>query len=124
MLPRRLSARLNHLPDVVHSSVSPPRSRHGRTAESDGGRESIRKTIHPKAGPVFGLYSPLHTPEPPAPSRNRLAAIFSRHPAFSSPNGVDARTSRVDQKAAEDSPQHRSPRRSGTPARATLISGS
>jgi hypothetical protein len=52
--------------------------------------------------------------------RNRHATIFSRQPAFGSPDGVDARTSRVHQKATEDRPQHRTARRTATPTRATL----
>jgi hypothetical protein len=39
--------------------------------------------------------------------RSRHAAVFSRHAAFGSPDGVDAQTGRTHQKAAENRPQHR-----------------
>jgi hypothetical protein len=36
--------------------------RHGRTAESDGRRESRRKNLHAQTGAVSGLYPPLYAP--------------------------------------------------------------
>jgi hypothetical protein len=41
------------------------------------------------------------------PGRNRHAGIFSRQPAFGSPNGADARTRGVHQKATKGRPQLR-----------------
>ena len=41
------------------------------------------------------------------PGRNRHAGIFSRQPAFGSPNDADARTRGVHQKATKGRPQHR-----------------
>src|SRR5262249_53880858 len=73
---------------------------------------------------VFGLYPPLHAPAPPATGRSRHPAIFLRHTTFSSPDGVDARTRRLHQTATARRPQHRSPRRSQTPAGVTVISHS
>src|SRR5438445_10497974 len=43
----------------------PPRSRHARTTESDGRRESFDKTLHAHAGALSGRYPPLY----PAPSQ-------------------------------------------------------
>jgi hypothetical protein len=65
-------------------------ARSARTAESDGRRESRGKKLHAQAGPISGVHSPLHAATPPATSRNRYAAVFSRQPAFGSPDGVDA----------------------------------
>jgi hypothetical protein len=42
------------------------RNRSRRTIESDNRRESPCTNRHAQAGPVFGLYPPLHAPEPPA----------------------------------------------------------
>src|SRR5260370_24193939 len=94
-------------PDSVHSSVPPPGSRHARTAESDGRLESPRKNLHDQTGPVSGLYSPLHAPAPPASGRSRLAGIFSRQPAFGSPDDANAGAGRGHQKATRNPSQHR-----------------
>src|SRR5271157_4274404 len=44
--------------------------RHARTAESDGRSESPCKNLHTQAGPISGVYPPLHAPAPPAAGRN------------------------------------------------------
>jgi len=67
------------------------------------------KNFTPKQGQYLAfihLYTRLHR----QPGRNRHAGIFSRQPAFSSPNGADARTRGVHQKATKGRPQHRSAR--------------
>jgi hypothetical protein len=94
----------------VHSSVPPARLRHGRTTESDGRREFPRKNLHAQTGSIFGVHPPVHAPASPASSRSRHAAIFSSHPAFRSPDGGNARTRRLRQKATEGRPQHRTAR--------------
>src|SRR5262249_28958119 len=55
---------------------------------------------------------------------SRHPAIFWRHTAFSSPDGVDARTRGLHQTATGHRPQYRSPRRSETPAGAAVTSDS
>ena len=44
--------------------------RHARTAESDGRSELPCKNLHTQAGPISGVYPPLHAPAPPAAGRN------------------------------------------------------
>src|ERR1700758_3026588 len=87
----------------------PPRSRHARTTESDGRRESFDKTLHAHAGAVSGFYPPLYPAASQAPGRNRHAGISPRQPAFGSPDGADAGTRRPHQTAAKDASQHRGP---------------
>src|SRR5260370_21158913 len=101
-----------------------PRSRHGRTTESDGGREPRCKKFHAQAGPISGVYPPLHTPAPPAASRNRYAGIFSRQPTFGSPDAAHARTGRIHPTTAARRSQHRNARSSEIPATATLTPNS
>src|SRR5271166_2321447 len=60
--------------------MPPPRWRHGRTAESDGGRESLCKKFHAQAGAISGLYPPLHAPAPPAPGRTDMKQYFQVTP--------------------------------------------
>src|SRR5262245_63069632 len=80
---------------------------HGRTAESDGRRESPRKILHAQARPISGLYPPLHALAPPAASRNRYAGIFPRQSTFGSPDGADPGTRRLHPQTAKNTPQHR-----------------
>ena len=58
----------------------PPRARHGRTAESDGRRESRGKKLHAQARSVSSVYPPLHASAPPTAGRNRNAGIFRGSP--------------------------------------------
>jgi hypothetical protein len=78
--------------------------------ESDGLSESPCKNLHRQAGPISGVYPPLHTPAPSASGRNRHAGIFSSQPTFGSPDGANPGARRIHQKATKNSPQHRSPR--------------
>jgi hypothetical protein len=66
-----------------------------------------RARLHRETRPIPGLYPRIHAPAPPAACRSRHAAIFPRQPTFGSPNGVNARTSRVHQKEAQNRSQHR-----------------
>src|SRR3984957_11265842 len=88
----------------------PPSSRRASTTESDGRRESFDKNLHAQAGAVSGLYPPLYAVAPQTSGRNRHPGIFSRQPAFGSPDGADAGTSRPHHKATKDASQHRGPR--------------
>ncbi len=99
-------------------ALSPIRDTHS------GRRESFRKNLHAQGGAVLGVYPPVHPPASPAARGSRHPAIFLCHTAFSSPNGVDARTCRLHQKVAEGRSQYRTPRRSKTSARATVTSDS
>ena len=74
--------------------------RHGPPAESNGRRESLQKSLHRQAGPVSGLYPPVHAVAPPASGRNRHAGILPRQPTIGSPDGVDARTGGLHPEAA------------------------
>src|SRR6185436_6887662 len=120
----RLSLRAECLPPLK-SAVSSPRSawlhpiayihlclllRHRRTTESDGRREPPCKSLHAQAGPVSGVYPPLHAPAPSAAGRNRHAAILPRQPAFGSPDGAHPQTGRVHQAATQDRTQYRTAR--------------
>src|ERR1700688_3220717 len=88
----------------------PPSSRRASTTESDGRRESFDKNLHAQAGAVSGLYPPLYAVAPQTSGRNRHPGIFPRQPAFGSPDGADAGTSRPHHKATKDASQHRGPR--------------
>src|ERR1700722_11632140 len=88
----------------------PPSSRRASTTESDGRRESFDKNLHAQAGAVSGLYPPLYAVAPQTSGRNRHPGIFPRQPAFGSPDGADAGTSRPHHKATKEASQHRGPR--------------
>jgi hypothetical protein len=53
-------------------------SRHGRTAELDGRRESACKNLHVQAGPVSGVHLRLYAAASPATDRSRHAALLPR----------------------------------------------
>ena len=101
---------LAELDPIAYIHGVPPCSRHAQTTESDGRRESFGKTLHAHAGAIPGLYPSLYATAPPTSGRNRHAGIFPRQPAFGSPDGADAGTSRPHQEAAKNSSQHRGPR--------------
>jgi hypothetical protein len=68
------------------------------------------KTFTPKQGQYLAyihLYTRLHR-RPPA--ETDIQEYFRRQPAFGSPDGADARTSRPHHKATKDASQHRGPR--------------
>src|SRR5262252_9128663 len=99
-------------------------ARRRRTVSRMAGVSPSAKTFTPKQGQYLAyihLYTRLHR-RPPAEAD--IPAIFLRHTAFRSSNGVDARTCRLHQTAARRRSQYRSPRRSETPARATVTSDS
>ena len=54
--------------------------RHARTAESDGRSESPCKNLHTQAGPISGVYPPLHAPAPPAAGRTEMQDYFRVSP--------------------------------------------
>src|ERR1700691_4568823 len=110
--PEFSSLDLAEVDPIAYIHGVPPCSRHAPTTESDGRRESFGKTLHAQAGAVPGLYPPLFASASQTPGGNRHARILSRQPAFGSPNGALARASRPHQTAAQDTPQHRGPRRS------------
>jgi hypothetical protein len=51
-----------------------------RTAESEGRRESLSKILHAQAGPVSGVYPPLHAPTPPDPAETDMQQYFQVTP--------------------------------------------
>src|SRR5262245_46704634 len=89
--PELIAFRLAELDPIayIHPCLPPlGRWRHRSAAESDGRGESCRKNLHAHAGPVLGIYPPVHAPASPAAGGSRHPALFSRHTAFRSPDGA------------------------------------
>jgi hypothetical protein len=87
-------------PDSVHSSVPPPHSRHGRTAESDGRRESRGKNaLRPSRANIWRLFTftcVCTAGRPPKPTcRNIFASIHLQCTRWCSHSNAQASSERV-----------------------------